>query len=274
MGFVNRSLENIPIEQLIATPLMAAGAAQEMLARVTINFIKSIGLQVKDGSTEGALEAITVDFSYTDVINTDGDGPIGSGLIVEAAYSIGDTSINVQAREAVTAASLSGAAFYNKAGEKLGDFDTTAVSGDISASTSGNTLTVAAPGLLKAKNQYDEIYIQLGDNQSSQTTRLINYQVPLLAIVWVPSLFIQTVDVDFEAKINQSSVTTSKISASTKFKAWYSPWKFSASGSVTNTTKKNYSATYRVQVHAEDKGYPEGLEKIIDALTSAVGTRE
>ena len=105
--FVNKSLTNMPIEHLIATPLIAAGKAQKLLAQVTIDFIRSIGLQ-DDGA--GGLEAVTVEFSYE------------------------DTKTSVDA----------------------------------------------------------------SGNETGDESRTINYKVPLLAIVWVPSLFIQTVDIDFD----------------------------------------------------------------------------
>ena len=263
MGFVNKSLTNIPIEYLIATPLNAAGKAQEMLARVTINFIKSIGFQAKEDGD--GLEAITVEFSYTDVEESPGDEPIATQATVAATVEE-DTSDTITINGSTEGLSV-GQNIYNSSGLLIGEIDSIVADTSITLS-SNNKVKVSEDGKLYSDASGD------GNAQDIvQTAREITYSVPLLAIVWVPSLFIQTVDIDFEAKVDQVSVTKSKVSASAKFKAWYSPYSFKASGSVTNTSKKSYSATYRVQVHAEDKGYPEGLEKIIDALTSAVGDR-
>ena len=191
MSFVNRTLTNMPLEHLIATPLMAAGKAQKMLADVTINFIREIGLQQKGGGDGTVLEAITVTFEYK---------------------------------------------------------------------------STATSELPEADTEEEDL-----PESGSEPTELISkiLTVPLLAIVHVPSLFIQTVDIDFEAVIKQSSATKFGVNVKGKSR-WYSPVKISASASLTNTSKKSYSATYRVQVHAEDKGYPEGLEQIIGAMTSAI----
>lgn len=191
MSFVNRTLTNMPLEHLIATPLMAAGKAQKMLADVTINFIREIGLKQKDPEGTGEdLEAVTVSFEYQSTATSE-----------------------------------------------------------------------------PAEDTPEEDLPESGDEATELITKKLT--VPLLAIVHVPSLFIQTVDIDFEAVVKQSSATKFGVNVKGKSR-WYSPVKISASASLTNTSKKSYSATYRVQVHAEDKGYPEGLEQIIGAMTSAI----
>lgn len=61
MSFVNQGLAGIPIDHLIGSPLIAAARAQGMLAQITSDFIRDIGLQ-DNGS--GGFEAVSVEFSF------------------------------------------------------------------------------------------------------------------------------------------------------------------------------------------------------------------
>ena len=52
--------KGLPIEDLIATPLVAAASSQAKLAMVTADFIQQVGIDHKDGSVK------TVAFRYED----------------------------------------------------------------------------------------------------------------------------------------------------------------------------------------------------------------
>lgn len=97
------------------------------------------------------------------------------------------------------------------------------------------------------------------------------YKVPLLAIINVPALKIDTVDINFEMTVTQSSETTTEVSVSAQYKAWYSPVSVSFKGSLSNTSKRAATAVYNVQVRARDDP-PEGLSTMLEALTNTAST--
>jgi hypothetical protein len=112
----------------------------------------------------------------------------------------------------------------------------------------------------------------------------VEITVPLLAIVKVPSLSITTVDVNFNMEVKSSfaSKDSQDMSASASLDASVNWGVFSAKvhiqGSVAthkeNTRTSDNSARYSVAVHAEDKGMPEGLARVLDILQSAVAPRK
>jgi len=107
--------------------------------------------------------------------------------------------------------------------------------------------------------------------------------VPLLAIVKVPNLSITVVDVtfDMEVKSSFSSKESSDTQASldAEMSVGWGCFKATAKihGSVAshkeNTRSSDNSAKYHVAVHAEDKGMPEGLARVMDILQTACAPR-
>jgi hypothetical protein len=109
-------------------------------------------------------------------------------------------------------------------------------------------------------------------------TKQVELEVPLLAIVNVPSLSVKNVTIDFNMEVKTSSKDTSEVNASTTVKVGYSsafsPVSASVSGSVSASTKSeratDNSAKYSVHVEARDDGPPEGLMKVLDILSSSI----
>lgn len=111
----------------------------------------------------------------------------------------------------------------------------------------------------------------------------VSMEVPVLAIVNIPSLMIDEVDItfDMEVKSSERSVETEdksgEFSATTKI-GW-GPISVSASisGSVAshkeNTRSSDNSAKYHVQVHAAQAGTPEGLSRVLDIIGEAVAPK-
>lgn len=108
--------------------------------------------------------------------------------------------------------------------------------------------------------------------------------VPMLAIVKVPNLSITTVDVTFDMEVKSSFSSKESTDASASLDASMSVgWGiFKATvhiqGSVAthkeNTRASDNSAKYHVAVHAEDKGMPEGLARVLDILQTACAPRK
>lgn len=112
----------------------------------------------------------------------------------------------------------------------------------------------------------------------------VDLEVPLLAIVKIPSLAINTVDVLFDMEVKNSETDKSSFDAAAKLdataQAGWGPFsmKVSISGSVSshkeNTRQSDQSAKYHVEVHAEDKGMPEGLARVLDIVQSSIAPRQ
>lgn len=120
-----------------------------------------------------------------------------------------------------------------------------------------------------------------GDGNSTEQMKL---EVPLLAVVKVPSLGINKVDITFDMEVKNSERTAESEDKSGKFDASITAkWgpvtaKVNVSGSVAshkeNTRQTDQSAKYHVEVHAEDKGMPEGLSRVLDILSQSVAPKQ
>jgi len=111
----------------------------------------------------------------------------------------------------------------------------------------------------------------------------VELEVPLLAIVNIPNLSITSMDIIFDMEVKSSFETKSKEESEAGFKGsakvgWglFSA-KVSVHGSVSShkesTRKSDNSAKYHVEVHAEDRGMPEGLARVMDILQTSVAPK-
>lgn len=111
-------------------------------------------------------------------------------------------------------------------------------------------------------------------------TETVELDVPLLAIVKIPALAIDTVDITFDMEVKNSETTKESEDKAGKFAAdasvGWGPFslKVHVEGSVSshkeNTRQTDQSAKYHVEVHASDKGMPEGLARVLDIMNSAI----
>ena len=196
-NFVNESLENIPLEHLIGTPLMAAGKAQKQLADTSVAFIKSFLNSDQDWAT-----------------STPGSETVSDALAVKFSYNRKGTREPTQ--------------------------------------TEIDAGTYSAGDLIATKTE-------------------IVYEIPLLAIVWVPSLFVDRVLITFETEITSVKKSTSELKFSAKSGGWFSPVDIKMTGKFSGSRSNSIKSTYFVEVEATDRGYNTGLEKVMNAITEGVG---
>lgn len=114
-------------------------------------------------------------------------------------------------------------------------------------------------------------------------TETVSLEVPLLAIVKVPALGIDTVDIIFDMEVKNSETSKESEDKQGKFSAdasvGWGPFslKVHVEGSVAthkeNTRSTDQSAKYHVEVHAADKGMPEGLARVLDMMNSAIAPK-
>lgn len=110
-------------------------------------------------------------------------------------------------------------------------------------------------------------------------TENVSMNVPLLAIVKVPTLAIDNVDITFDMEVKSSTTSENKkdeeasaeVSGGYKFGGFRvdATIKGSVSCHESNTRSSDNSAKYHVQVHAKDYGMPEGLSRMLDILATA-----
>lgn len=115
-----------------------------------------------------------------------------------------------------------------------------------------------------------------GDANAIET---VDIEVPMLAIIRIPNLGIDRVDITFDMEVKSSTSDTTKADqqATLDAEAKVGWGMFSATvkihGSVSahqeHTRTSDNSAKYHVEVHASDRGTPEGLARVLDILQSA-----
>jgi|TARA_R110001583_G_scaffold110306_2_gene259242 hypothetical protein len=113
-----------------------------------------------------------------------------------------------------------------------------------------------------------------GVETTTTTAEPRTMKVPLLAIVNTPNLSVKDVTIDFDMKVQTTTMhkdsTDVNVSTSASYKSWWSPVKASMTASVgsksENTRKTDNSARYTVHCQARDDGAPEGLMKVLDIL--------
>lgn len=104
----------------------------------------------------------------------------------------------------------------------------------------------------------------------------MNVEIPLLAIVPIPNLQIDEVNVIFDMEVKQSEKTDKSldIGASLTGSLGWRPFKVSVTGSVSahesNTRSSDNSAKYHVDVRATNHGTPEGLSRVLDMISAGI----
>jgi len=111
----------------------------------------------------------------------------------------------------------------------------------------------------------------------------VELEVPLLAVVKVPNLSINKVDISFDMEVKNSEQSREAADANASLEAeaqvGWGPFsaKVSVSGSVSshkeNTRSTDQSAKYHVEVHAADDGMPEGLARVLDMIAQSVAPK-
>ena len=100
--------------------------------------------------------------------------------------------------------------------------------------------------------------------------------VPLLSIINVPSLCVDSVDVEFNMEVSTQSSTKSSTdsSATVNASAGFGCWKASFEGKVSHHNESNRSsdtsAKYTISVKGKQEK-PEGLMKVMDMLNASIG---
>lgn len=100
--------------------------------------------------------------------------------------------------------------------------------------------------------------------------------VPMLAIVPIPNLQVDEVNILFDMEVKQSerSEKSTDLGASLSGTAKFGPVKVNITGSVSshesNTRSSDNSAKYHVDIKATNHGIPEGLSRVLDMMAACI----
>lgn len=117
------------------------------------------------------------------------------------------------------------------------------------------------------------------DEAGEDVSREMQVDVPLLAIVPVPNLHIDEVNLLFDIEVRQSETkdSTMELSAKGDGSLGFGPAKVTVSGAVstyqTNARKSDYSAKYHIDIRATNHGTPEALARVIDMMSESLTAR-
>lgn len=116
------------------------------------------------------------------------------------------------------------------------------------------------------------------------TTQKMNVEVPLLSIVKIPSLAINTVNITFDMEVKAAEESKESDSKSGSLDAEASlgfacfKAKVSIKGSISshreNTRKTDTSAKYHIELVAKDDGMTEGLSRVLDIIYNSIQPKE
>ena len=115
----------------------------------------------------------------------------------------------------------------------------------------------------------------LNDDKTSNLESL-NVDIPLLAVVPIPNLQIDEVNVIFDMEVKQSEKSEKSLDmgASLSGSLNFGLFKVSITGSVSahesNTRSSDNSAKYHVDVRATNHGTPEGLARVLDMIAAGL----
>ena len=122
------------------------------------------------------------------------------------------------------------------------------------------------------------------DTEGKPTVEMVRIKVPMLAIVPIPNLQVNDVNITFDMEVKSSTSDTSKTEASASLEVGASGgWgpvsaSVKISGSVAtakeNTRSTDTSAKYHVNVSAKNFGIPEGLARVLDMMHQAAQPRQ
>lgn len=116
----------------------------------------------------------------------------------------------------------------------------------------------------------------VNEQDGTITTQEVEIDAPLLGLVPIPALLIDTVTVDFTMEVNaatsskQETEASLEMDASAKYLFFKAQMKGKVSTHRENTRSTDNSAKYNVHVQARQQPPAEGMSRLMDLMASAV----
>jgi hypothetical protein len=146
-----------------------------------------------------------------------------------------------------------------------------------------NTVTQGAARMVTFEFERPGGVLVDDNGKQTRTVEDVVIKVPLLSIVPVPNLQVDSVDIVFDMEVKSSTKEDESkdtaVAGEGEGKVGWGPFglKVSIKGSVSshkeNTRTSDNSAKYHVEVHATNHGIPEGLARVLDIMATAAGPR-
>jgi hypothetical protein len=141
---------------------------------------------------------------------------------------------------------------------------------------------IRAVGLQEVNGRFEAVNIQFTYQDSAGLFRRLT--VPLLTVIPIPFIVIDTVDISFKARIaasaqqssEDSSASETKIAGSASWRGWGARIAVSASYSAKKDSKASQDSKYSVEytmdvaVHASQSGLPQGMAQILNMLQDGI----
>ena len=135
-------------------------------------------------------------------------------------------------------------------------------------------LVAAAEGQKSLAATTSNFITEVGMDKDGKTNVVLD--VPLLSIINIPSLCVDTIDVEFQMEVSAQSASKSSTDASAELtaKAGFGCYSASFTGKVShhseNSRSSDTSAKYSISVKGKQEK-PEGLMKVLDMLNGSIG---
>jgi hypothetical protein len=276
-----QELASIDFASMLGGPLVAVINAQTQAAMSSVNFIKEVGFtpppQEQDLAAQGVGTPIYVSFKYPKEVAPYDPGAPGTitGVTLTnpgSGYAAGSVTVSVtgdgNGATATATADASGAI----------------TSITITAGGTGYTnaqLSIPAPGGAGGTQATASVTLIPKRNPSAAQIQEMKLEVPILTMLPIPFIRIESTTLDFNAKINSVEYTKTdtrlKVDASLKVgygKPFVGSVKLNVSTSYQRTTQHgtNVERTYSMAVHirAVQDEMPAGLERILGILEDAI----
>lgn len=291
-------ISSLDFGAIIGGSLNAVVKAQSQSAQTTVNFIKNVGFQKQlqkneDGTTVETDVPINVAFSYDKEVSP-------SQVLAKRSYSV---EIAKEDDGNGNEESLAGKGYTSSKPEEYrltadqieftiakieandGKIKEIAIkSGDVPEDADLADGTVLKLEYIGEENQPEEtakiiLKVDTSYEKVPAVMQKMQIQVPILTMMPIPFIKIDSADIDFNVKINSVSTTNDEskssggVSTSVK-SGWFVKAELNAafsnqkSSSSTEEVKKDYSLN--VKVHAAQDDMPAGVSRILDMLEDSI----
>jgi hypothetical protein len=265
-----QEFSGLPMESLIGGPLKAAAEGNSMMAMTFTKFmLDTCFAKIPIGVTPAVVG------SPADLTTT----PITPAVISSPEIPAHDSYIPVMVKMSLTRAVLT-----------PGTAAVTAVTGSAAVAATPGTPATATTPAIPPTPAIPEVPAMAA--QPAQPAAIQNFtttfDLPLLTIMPLNSLAVETVDITFDMEVkssfaedaSQETVTQKKSEGSFEAKAGWGPFSVSIKGSASYDSKstdsssqhykKENSAKYTVNVHAGQLPLPKGVGVILEAFAGAI----
>lgn len=284
MARPGQELASIDFESMLGGPLIAVVNAQAQAAMSSVNFIKSVGFESagedQDAEAPSVGKPIYVTFKYPKMVAPFQPGAAGELLGV----TVTDAGQGYDPQNAPDV-SFSGGEGSGAAATAVVGSDGKVVRIDVTEPGSGYTgapqVTIGAATGQGARQATAVANVDAKADDVPAQFQEMKLEVPILTMLPIPFIRIDSASIDFNAKINSVEYTKTDTSLKVDSSAsgrvrlgWFASAKFKVNTSYQRNTQQgtNVQRTYSmaVNIRAVQDEMPAGMERILGILEDAI----